>query len=71
MMDNWIKLIVGHRLASSVLALRPAVEALIVRMCEDPEKIAEPTEDDKNLIAIIQVSEDDDDGDDDDDDDDV
>ena len=55
-MDNWIKLNIGHRLASSILAMRPAVEALIVRMCEEPDKIAEPTEEDKALITVIQVS---------------
>ena len=54
-MDNWIKLNIGHRLASSILAMRPAVEALIVRMCEEPDKIAEPTEEDKALITLIQV----------------
>lgn len=39
---------------AAIAALRPSMESLIGRICEDPETAQEPSESDQNLLAIVR-----------------
>jgi len=45
-LDNWINLDMDPQHAAAIVALRPALESLVVRASKDPETILElsPTE---------------------------
>lgn len=40
--------------ASAIVALRPAIESLIVRVSEDPEQISELSDRDVKLINVLK-----------------
>ena len=55
-LDNWITLNMDPRAAAALTALRPSVEALIIRCAGEPETISEPThQEDKSMKVIKQV----------------
>ena len=55
-LDNWITLNMDAKAAAAITALRPSLEALIIRCAGEPETIAEPThQEDKTISAIKQV----------------
>jgi len=41
-LDNWISLTLDPRAAAAVAALRPSLEALVIRCAAEPENIADP-----------------------------
>lgn len=40
-LDNWINLEMDPKVAAKIVALRPALEALIVKTSRDPEQVLE------------------------------
>ena len=55
-LDNWITLNMSGTAAAAITALRPSLEALIIRCAGEPETIAEPThQEDKTIKAIKNV----------------
>lgn len=48
-LDNWINLKMDPQVASLIVALRPALESLVIRTSQDPEQIMEMTETDKKV----------------------
>lgn len=40
-LDNWINLEIDPNLAAKIVALRPALESLIVKSSKDPEQVLE------------------------------
>ncbi len=55
-LDNWITLNMSASAAAAITALRPSLEALIIRCAGEPETIAEPThQEDKTIKAIKNV----------------
>ncbi|XP_029345786.1 dosage compensation regulator [Acyrthosiphon pisum] len=53
-LDNWITLKMDARAASAIVALRPAIESLIVHASEEPESIATLSERDIKLINLLK-----------------
>lgn len=47
-------MVIPAKTASKIVALRPAIEALIVRTCMHPEILAEKSENDVILTDLIQ-----------------
>lgn len=53
-LDNWVNLEMDPEHASAVVALRPALESLVIRASKDPETILELTPlDDKVHIFLL------------------
>ncbi|ESO96009.1 hypothetical protein LOTGIDRAFT_116243 [Lottia gigantea] len=53
-LDGWINFKMDFNVAAKIVALRPALEALIVRATKEPEGIAEPGEQEESLLKIIR-----------------
>ncbi|XP_060524054.1 dosage compensation regulator isoform X2 [Cylas formicarius] len=53
-LDNWINLDMDPLVASKLVALRPALESLVIRASQDPEQIMQMNELDKKVVAIIK-----------------
>lgn len=53
-LDDWIYLKMDVKVASAIVALRPAIEDLIIRTVEDPKLILKPTTTDTKLINILR-----------------
>ncbi|TGZ59712.1 hypothetical protein CRM22_008906 [Opisthorchis felineus] len=54
LLDDWIPLKMEFASAARIFALRPALEALLVRACMRPEQLAEPEEIDKRVINMVR-----------------
>ena len=50
-----INLKINPELAAKIMALRPGLESLIVKATNDPESIAEPSEQDSELMATVRA----------------
>ncbi|XP_076264863.1 dosage compensation regulator mle [Rhynchophorus ferrugineus] len=53
-LDNWINLKMDPNVASKIVALRPALESLVIRASQDPEQIMEMSDTDRKVIACIK-----------------
>ncbi|KAK5642747.1 hypothetical protein RI129_008914 [Pyrocoelia pectoralis] len=53
-LDNWINLGMDPVVASKILALRPAIESLVIRGAKDPEQVLEMTPADEKVIRVIE-----------------
>ncbi|XP_027854548.2 dosage compensation regulator isoform X1 [Aphis gossypii] len=53
-LDNWITLKMDVKAASAIVALRPAIESMIVRVSENPESITTLSETDIKLINLLK-----------------
>uniref|UniRef100_A0AAR5P7Z1 RNA helicase n=1 Tax=Dendroctonus ponderosae TaxID=77166 RepID=A0AAR5P7Z1_DENPD len=53
-LDNWINLDLDPHIASEIVALRPALESLVVRISQNPEEIMDLNEQDQKLVACIK-----------------
>ncbi|XP_071443842.1 dosage compensation regulator mle isoform X2 [Hetaerina americana] len=53
-LDNWINLDIKPELAAAILALRPAMEAFVIRASSNPESISEPSETDSEVVEVIR-----------------
>ncbi|KAJ3661223.1 hypothetical protein Zmor_005629 [Zophobas morio] len=53
-LDNWINLNMDPKVAAQIVALRPALESLVVRASQDPEQILEMTPVDLKFVATIK-----------------
>lgn len=56
-LDNWINLDMNPKHAAAIVALRPALESLVVRASKDPETILElsPVEEKVRMSLIIYL----------------
>ncbi|RUS82449.1 hypothetical protein EGW08_009795, partial [Elysia chlorotica] len=54
-LDKWIKLKMEAGLAAKIVALRPPLEALVVRAAKDPEQVATPGPQEENLMGVIRA----------------
>ncbi|XP_022094915.1 ATP-dependent RNA helicase A-like isoform X2 [Acanthaster planci] len=53
-LDDWIQLRMPHASAAKIVALRPAIEALIFNMTANPDSIMSPSTQDEMLLNIIR-----------------
>ena len=53
-LDGWINLQMNPEVAAKIVAIRPAVEALIVRAAKDPDAVNEVSQVDEQVINIIR-----------------
>ncbi|XP_060853737.1 dosage compensation regulator-like isoform X2 [Rhopalosiphum padi] len=53
-LDDWIYLRMDVKVAAAIVALRPAIEDLIMRTVEDPKLILKPTITDIKLIKLLR-----------------
>lgn len=53
-LDNWINLKMDPNQAAAIVALRPAIESLVVRASKEPELITELTPLDEKVINIVK-----------------
>ncbi|XP_060872405.1 ATP-dependent RNA helicase A-like [Metopolophium dirhodum] len=53
-LDDWIYLNMDAKVAAAIVALRPAIEDLILRAVEDPELIKKPSITDNKLIKMLR-----------------
>ncbi|XP_046383681.1 dosage compensation regulator [Ischnura elegans] len=53
-LDNWINLDIKPQLAAAILALRPAMEAFVIRASSEPESLSEPSETDSKVVEVIR-----------------
>ncbi|CAH8569517.1 unnamed protein product [Dicrocoelium dendriticum] len=53
-LDDWLPLTMQYSSAARIFALRPALEALLVRACLRPEQLSEPEETDQNVIEMVR-----------------
>lgn len=53
-LDNWINLKMDPQVASEIVALRPALESLVVRISQEPEQVMDLGEVDKKVVACIR-----------------
>ncbi|XP_030608663.1 ATP-dependent RNA helicase A [Archocentrus centrarchus] len=53
-LDDWIKLKVPHEVAGGILALRAALEAVVVEVTKDPEYIRQMDQTNERLLNIIR-----------------
>ena len=51
-MDNWINLTMDPQVAASVVALRPAIETLVIRAANDPENVGAPNPQEDKTIQV-------------------
>ncbi len=55
-LDNWITLNMDARAAAAITALRPSLEALVIRCAAEPDTISEPSyQEDKTIQVIKQL----------------
>jgi hypothetical protein len=54
-LDNWITLEVEPRAAAAIAALRPSLEALVIRCAAEPENIADPGHQEDRTIQVGAV----------------
>lgn len=54
-LDNWINLQVDFDVAAMIVALRPALEALIIRATKDPEGISKPGLQEECLMGVLRA----------------
>lgn len=48
-LDNWINLDLDPHVAAEIVALRPALESLVVRISQNPEEIMDLNEKDQKV----------------------
>ncbi|KAF5271033.1 hypothetical protein FQR65_LT05383 [Abscondita terminalis] len=53
-LDNWINLNMDPHTAAKILALRPALESLIIRAAKDPEQVLQMSPVDEKVINVIK-----------------
>lgn len=53
-LDGWINLEMKPEIAASIVALRPALESLIIRASKDPESITTPSQSDEAIINVLK-----------------
>uniref|UniRef100_A0A914VHA8 RNA helicase n=1 Tax=Plectus sambesii TaxID=2011161 RepID=A0A914VHA8_9BILA len=53
-LDDWISLKMSAVLAAKIVALRPCVEALLVRSCTETESLESPSPSDQQLATILK-----------------
>ena len=51
-MDNWINLTMDPQVAASIVALRPAIETLVIRAANDPENVGAPNQQEDKTIQV-------------------
>ena len=51
--DNWVNLAMDPSLAASLVALRPALETLVIRAANDPENINAPNTNEEKAIQVL------------------
>ena len=51
-MDNWINLTMDPQVAASIVALRPAIETLVIRAANDPENAGAPNPQEDKTIQV-------------------
>ena len=55
-MDNWVNLMVNEETAAAIVALRPALETLVIRAANDPENVNAPSDvEDKAIQVCIYI----------------
>ncbi|XP_053976176.1 dosage compensation regulator isoform X1 [Hylaeus volcanicus] len=54
-LDNWINLEMNPHHAAAVVALRPALESLVVKAAKDPETILELSPIDEKVLSLIKA----------------
>ncbi|KAL3097315.1 hypothetical protein niasHT_023534 [Heterodera trifolii] len=54
-LDNMIPLAMSASIAAKIVALRPSIENMIIRTCLHPELLANPPNEDKELVAILRA----------------
>ncbi|KAF5404215.1 putative ATP-dependent RNA helicase A [Paragonimus heterotremus] len=54
LLDEWLPLRMNFSTAARIFALRPALEALLVRACLRPEQLSEPEEADQRVIEMVR-----------------
>ena len=52
-LDGWINLEMDQTVATKVMTLRPAIDALIVRGTSNPEQITEPSHIDEQVRILF------------------
>ncbi|KAF5278987.1 hypothetical protein FQA39_LY05665 [Lamprigera yunnana] len=53
-LDNWINLDMDPKIASQIVALRPALESLVVRAAKEPEQVLQMNPTDEKVINVIK-----------------
>ena len=53
-LDNWINLDISPKVAAAIVALRPALESLVIRAAKDPETILELSPLEEKVLAVIK-----------------
>ncbi|CAH0547260.1 unnamed protein product [Brassicogethes aeneus] len=53
-LDNWINLEMDPQVASQIVALRPALESLVIRASQEPEQILEMGELDCKVVSVMK-----------------
>lgn len=53
-LDGWINFEMNPDLAAKIAALRPVLEALVVRASKNPESVSEPGQQDEKIINLIR-----------------
>ena len=51
-MDNWVNLTIDPQVAASIVALRPAIETLVIRAANDPENVGAPNQQEDKTIQV-------------------
>ena len=51
-MDNWVNLMINEETAAAIVALRPALETLVIRAANDPENVNAPTDQEEKAIQV-------------------
>ncbi|KYN07300.1 PREDICTED: dosage compensation regulator isoform X1 [Cyphomyrmex costatus] len=54
-LDNWINLDMNPQHAAAIVALRPALESLVVRASKDPETILELSPTEEKVLSVIKA----------------
>ena len=50
--DNWVNLTIDPQVAASIVALRPAIETLVIRAANDPENVGAPNQQEDKTIQV-------------------
>ena len=51
-MDNWVNLMINEETAAAIVALRPALETLVIRAANDPENLNAPNAQEENAVQV-------------------
>ena len=54
-MDNWINLSMDVETAAAVVALRPALETLVIRAANDPENLNAPNAQEEKAVQVSNL----------------